>query len=109
LTEAQKKTIEEIKEKADDLAANNNQNQLKEMLKKNNQPTNGNKKDNALRIADGQIRGVLPKCSKCSGGNLHLNLKDDTVFCKGYMDDEKFVNCSFSGPNSDVKRTTWQN
>jgi len=81
--------------------------QLKDILRANNQRLNGNKDDLLVRIGEGMTNGALPKCSECGGGNLHFTNTYDKVFCKGFMDDEDFVKCSFSAKIEDVKRSPW--
>jgi hypothetical protein len=43
---------------------------LKEMLRINNQSRTGDKNTLCQRIADGIIKGQIPRCSKCGGGFL---------------------------------------
>lgn len=58
-----------IKAKKEDLAEFK-VNELKDMLKANGQPCTGNKGELVARVAEGQVRGAIPKCPKCHGGNL---------------------------------------
>ncbi|EAR97625.1 poly polymerase and DNA-ligase Zn-finger region family protein (macronuclear) [Tetrahymena thermophila SB210] len=80
---------------------------IKQALKKNGMTQNGNKQEIASRMADCQTMGTLPNCSKCGGGRLRFNQQDGTYFCKGYMDDADFVNCSAKYPKSEITRGTW--
>jgi hypothetical protein len=47
--------------------------QLKEMLRANLQPVSGAKSELISRIADGKVRGAIPKCPECAGGNLSFD------------------------------------
>jgi len=80
--------------------------ELKEMLKLNQQPSTGIKSDLIARVADGTIRGAIPKCQKCFGGNLTYH-KGGLFTCKGFMEDTSFQRCSFKG--KDVQRKPWLN
>ncbi|KAL4465226.1 hypothetical protein ABPG74_001940 [Tetrahymena malaccensis] len=80
---------------------------IKQALKKNGMTQNGNKAEIASRMADCQILGTLPNCTKCGGGRLRFNQQDGTYFCKGYMDDADFVNCSAKYARNEVTRGTW--
>jgi hypothetical protein len=51
------------------------------------QPYSGNKGVLIARIADGKVRGAIPKCPKCAGGNLTFHESKGIYTCKGFMDD----------------------
>jgi len=99
--------IEKIKELARELEGSHTGNELKEMLRKNSRPSTGVKGELALRVADGQLRGGLPKCPSCSGGYLHLDLSNDKVYCKGYMEDTNFVYCHYKEDSNKISRKPW--
>lgn len=67
----------------------------------------GNKAEIAARMADCQTLGTLPNCTKCGGGRLRFDQKAGTYFCKGYMDDADYVNCSAKFQRSEVTRGSW--
>jgi len=82
-------------------------NSLKEMLRTNLQPVGGTKSELIHRIAEGKVRGALPKCPKCGGGNLYPEGK--RFSCRGFYDDDHFHRCRFSGSESDFVRNPWTN
>jgi len=81
---------------------------LKDILRTNSQKITGNKDELLLRIGEGMANGALPKCPKCGGGYLNLSEDFETAACKGFMDDDTFVRCSYSIAASEVKRDPWQ-
>jgi len=79
--------------------------QLKDILRKNNQRMTGSKKELAERVADGEVLGSIPRCSECGGGHLRFNHITGEYRCPGYMDDDVYKFCKFKG--MDVKRESW--
>jgi len=82
-------------------------NSLKEMLRHNNQPVTGVKNELIKRVSHGKVKGALPKCPKCFGGNL-AEKTPGKFKCKGFMDDDVFQNCSFKVTESDLVRIPWK-
>jgi len=103
MTPQQKKENAQINELKKELSSSKLP-ELKEMLKKNNQPHSGNKTLLVDRISDGQVRGAIPKCPRCAGGNLTYHQKKGNYTCRGYMDDDTFKRCSYDGK---ATRTPW--
>eukprot|EP00002_Diphylleia_rotans_P014199 TRINITY_DN2763_c0_g1_i5.p1 TRINITY_DN2763_c0_g1~~TRINITY_DN2763_c0_g1_i5.p1 ORF type:complete len:282 (-),score=62.74 TRINITY_DN2763_c0_g1_i5:768-1613(-) len=66
--------------------------QLKSELRKNDQSTSGTKFVLLSRVADGRVRGSIPRCPKCAGGRLRMNAKELVYHytCPGFHDDEEF-------------------
>jgi len=96
----------EMKQVSEDVAGNTIVD-LKAMLRENNQPVTGVKKELIKRVSMAKVLGALQKCPKCFGGNLHLDEKTGKYKCKGYMDDDVFKNCSFKGTEASVQRVPW--
>jgi hypothetical protein len=77
--------------------------ELKDMLRKNNQIITKeagkfslckSKTNNInLGIADGMIFGPLIKCSKCGSANLKCYI-ENIYYCPGYYDDDTYKECS---------------
>eukprot|EP00826_Nyctotherus_ovalis_P031621 TRINITY_DN2530_c0_g2_i8.p2 TRINITY_DN2530_c0_g2~~TRINITY_DN2530_c0_g2_i8.p2 ORF type:complete len:163 (-),score=54.30 TRINITY_DN2530_c0_g2_i8:70-558(-) len=80
---------------------------LKEILRANSQSMSGSKNDLIEKVADGEVLGATPRCSKCGGGHLKWNNKKGQYHCNGYMDDTVWKNCRFKGTKADVVRTPW--
>eukprot|EP00927_Polykrikos_kofoidii_P062523 TRINITY_DN57333_c0_g1_i1.p1 TRINITY_DN57333_c0_g1~~TRINITY_DN57333_c0_g1_i1.p1 ORF type:complete len:329 (-),score=56.97 TRINITY_DN57333_c0_g1_i1:43-1029(-) len=51
--------------------------QLKTLLKNNDQSRSGNKAVLIAKVADGSAFGKLPRCTKCYGGKLKIRLPND--------------------------------
>eukprot|EP01104_Vermistella_antarctica_P002605 TRINITY_DN12823_c0_g1_i1.p1 TRINITY_DN12823_c0_g1~~TRINITY_DN12823_c0_g1_i1.p1 ORF type:complete len:265 (-),score=88.83 TRINITY_DN12823_c0_g1_i1:207-953(-) len=107
LTAAQKKTIKDVEKKKEEFKSFTND-QLKTLLRINATPVTGNKSVLIERVADGAVRGAIPKCTKCFGGNLTYHEDDDLYTCKGYMDDDHFHRCSAKIKGEDLTRATWK-
>ena len=103
-TDDQFKKFKELKEDFEDKSIP----QLKEMLRINCQSRTGTKSELITKVADGIIKGAIPRCSKCGGGFLKYIYQTDTYWCNGYMDDTKWRNCHFKGKSPDVQRMPWQ-
>jgi hypothetical protein len=81
--------------------------QLKEVLRVNTQSKSGDKKLLLEKVADGEIKGGIPRCPSCGGGYLKYDYKTDIYSCKGYMDDTDWKFCNFRGNSSNVTRSPW--
>jgi hypothetical protein len=84
-----------------------NMKELKAILRLNQQSMVGSKDELISKVADGEIKGAIPKCAKCGGGYLRYNYKTDIYSCKGYMDDSSWHFCRFLGNGDDVNRLPW--
>ena len=64
--------------------------ELKEVLKANEQLLGGSKDELATRCTEGELRGALPACPTCGVGRLHVAYRGDqaTYTCPGYFDNE---------------------
>ncbi|CAG9319539.1 unnamed protein product [Blepharisma stoltei] len=81
--------------------------ELKSILRKNDQKVSGTKDELAERIADGVVLGAIPKCPSCGGGRPKFDFKKGTYYCAGYRDDVDFVNCHKKYSLSDLPRNSW--
>ena len=80
---------------------------LKAILRANMQSMTGDKKTLVEKVADGEVLGSMPRCSKCGGGYLKWNNKKGQYWCNGYMDDTVWKFCHFKGGKGDVIRSPW--
>jgi len=104
LTAAEKKEEKEIEEISETLQ-DHKVKDLREMLKKNSQPfSGGNKADVIYRVAEGKVRGALPKCPKCYTATLKFDRKARSYRCPGYMDDEDFHRCSYKSDTAEREK-----
>eukprot|EP01127_Copromyxa_protea_P001478 TRINITY_DN11462_c0_g1_i1.p2 TRINITY_DN11462_c0_g1~~TRINITY_DN11462_c0_g1_i1.p2 ORF type:complete len:188 (-),score=53.32 TRINITY_DN11462_c0_g1_i1:10-573(-) len=78
---------------------------LKTFLRENNLTITGSKAQLIERIAESKVLGGIEKCSECGGGRPTW---DDHGFwyCKGYMDDDTWVDCCFVSKT--IVRTPWK-
>ena len=81
--------------------------ELKEVLRVNTQSKSGDKKLLLEKVADGEIKGGIPRCPSCGGGYLKYDYKTDVYSCKGYMDDTDWKFCNFRGNSMSVTRSPW--
>ena len=81
--------------------------QLKNVLRANQQSMSGDKKTLLEKVADGEVKGAIPRCPKCGGGYLKYDFKVDVYGCKGYMDDTDWKFCNFRGSSNEVNRNPW--
>jgi len=79
-------------------------NELKGILKANDQSSTGNKSELVERVADGVAFGAMPRCSKCSGGRLKII--GGYYVCPGYMEDDVFLSCDFT--STKIERREWK-
>ncbi|KAJ3065225.1 hypothetical protein HDU98_011395 [Podochytrium sp. JEL0797] len=74
-------------------------NDLKEMLKRNNQLSTGTKPIMQERIIECIVNGCFPKCPKCNTGRLRISKvkkRNEALECPGFVDDDgKFTPCGF--------------
>jgi hypothetical protein len=82
-------------------------NELKEMLKKNDQSMTGAKDDLIQRVADGKVLGKIPRCPKCSGGRPKFDYKTGMYKCPGFRDDEEFRFCNKKYSMEELPREDW--
>jgi len=87
---------------------------LKDELRHNNQRLMGQKKELVERVADGRTYGTLPKCPDCRGGLVkivypkrHGHGGQGKTSCSGFMDDGKFVRCSYKS-DKNITRAKWK-
>lgn len=81
--------------------------QLKAILKKNNQVSSGSKSDLVERCSQGKLLGALPNCPECFGGKLRFNIKTGEYKCPGFMDDTDFRSCSYK-TFTGIQRNKWE-
>ena len=81
--------------------------ELKSLLRLNQQSMTGTKDELVSKVADGEIKGAIPKCAKCGGGYLKYDYKTDIYSCKGFMDDSSWHFCRFMGNGDEVHRFPW--
>jgi PADR1 (NUC008) domain len=87
--------------------ASKNIKDLKAILRLNQQSMTGTKDELISKVADGEIKGAIPKCAKCGGGYLKYDYKTDLYSCKGYVDHSSWHFCRFRGNGDDVNRLPW--
>ncbi|XP_066285701.1 uncharacterized protein [Branchiostoma lanceolatum] len=99
---------------------------IKTVLKLNDQAAGGNDREITSRLADGILRGGLPRCPKCFGGRLRYGMpkwesskykgkaKRDSPLkgrerfhCPGFFDDDRYVNCTFEALDG-IERLPWK-
>ena len=103
-TADQKAKYNELK---DELGSKTND-QLKEMLRKNDQATTGTKKELIEKVADGKVLGKIPRCPNCFGGRPKFNPATGMYNCPGYHDDERFRFCKKKYTMEELPRETWE-
>jgi len=96
------KKLLKLRPELDQLAAT----KLKEECRLNDQKVTGTKKELIERVADGRIKGAIPKCENCGGGRPRFDPKTGNYKCPGYMEDDDFVNCN--KVYKSLERTKWQ-
>jgi hypothetical protein len=77
---------------------------LKGLLRKNNGLVSGTKAELTRRCAEGKVLGAFPLCPLCSAGKPKFDIKTGLFKCPGYMDDDKWAPCIFSGA---IDRSPW--
>lgn len=89
-------------------------NEMKAILKINDQKMSGKKLELIERCADGKLYGGIPKCEECGGGRLQVNYPfpfghkgQGNWFCKGYYDDGDFQPC-FRKTTDIQEREAWK-
>jgi len=80
--------------------------ELKEVLRKHNQPISGPKKAQAERVIDGEKRGEIPKCPHCKYGNMKFDHITGVYACVGYYDGPIYHHCQFK--STGIKRKPWK-
>jgi hypothetical protein len=82
--------------------------ELKEMLRKNDQIIGGNKTELINRIADAKVLGAIPRCPRCSGGRPKFDPKTSTYKCPGFQDDDKWRFCNKKYTFEELPREKWR-
>jgi len=92
--------------------------ELKEKLRKNSQKLSGTKQELIERVADCINYGCMPKCTECGGGRLRViyaNGKNyghngkGRYYCPGYHDGDEYKMCLWTGDETQIQRTPWEN
>jgi len=90
-----------------------NVDELKEMLKLNDQRTTGNKKELLDRVADGMAYGALPRCSTCNLAVLRVKYKtkyghrgQGNFKCPGYFQNDDLKTCPYTSKSE--TRPAWK-
>jgi poly [ADP-ribose] polymerase len=80
--------------------------ELKAILKHNDQEWQGLGPSELVdRVADGQVKGALPKCSECSGPLRPAS--GQKVKCHGHI--SAWSRCTFEADEATIKRGKWKN
>jgi hypothetical protein len=82
-------------------------NDLKTMLRANDQLTGGTRGELVERVVDRVVNGNLPRCPQCYVGRLRVNAKGK-FSCPGGYDDDEYQECSFTGVAGSIERPAWQ-
>eukprot|EP01016_Furgasonia_blochmanni_P052023 TRINITY_DN8255_c0_g1_i1.p1 TRINITY_DN8255_c0_g1~~TRINITY_DN8255_c0_g1_i1.p1 ORF type:complete len:290 (-),score=69.01 TRINITY_DN8255_c0_g1_i1:540-1364(-) len=104
LTQAQLDDIEEMK---DSLLKYTNE-QLKDMLRKNDGKVTGTKPDLIDRVAEGKVLGKVPKCPRCFGGKPNFDRNTGIYRCPGFQDDDQFRFCNKKFEFNEITREKWE-
>lgn len=78
---------------------------LKKILKQNEQILSGKKEDLIERCAEGLVLGAIPKCPTCSKRVLRFDRETGNYSCPGSFEGGQMVKCKFS--SDDVDRLPW--
>lgn len=81
---------------------------LKQLLKKNSLKDSGAKAQLVERCAIGKMLGVWPVCPLCGRGFVKFASKKKSLVCTGYKHEGEMVKCQFAAKSEEVKRTKWQ-
>lgn len=81
--------------------------EMKNILRKNDQKVTGTKKELVERIADGELLGKIPRCPLCFGGRLQFNNKTGVYKCPGYFEDVKYIRCKGAFDRDFIQREQW--
>lgn len=88
----------------DKISKKYNANELKAILKYNDQQYNCGRQELIDRVADGEIFGALPKCKIC---NYRLYKESGMIMCNGHI--SEYTRCTFSTSNLDeIERLEWK-
>jgi len=99
-------TLKKLDQYRDELA-DKKVDELREMLRANDQTMKGTKSELITKVADGMALGRIPRCPKCFAGRLRF--ESGKYICPGYGDDEgKFHRCTYKANFADIKREDWQ-
>lgn len=80
---------------------------LKEILRKNDQKITGSRMELMERVADGELLGKIPRCPKCSGGRLRFDPEIGLYKCPGYYDERNFIHCHATFDIDSLEREPW--
>eukprot|EP01017_Pseudomicrothorax_dubius_P050752 TRINITY_DN9655_c0_g2_i2.p1 TRINITY_DN9655_c0_g2~~TRINITY_DN9655_c0_g2_i2.p1 ORF type:complete len:168 (-),score=25.46 TRINITY_DN9655_c0_g2_i2:413-916(-) len=83
--------------------------ELKEMLRKNDQRIVGHKDELIARIADCKVLGRIQHCPRCKEGKLTFDHHTGVYRCPGYRDneEEEFEFCNKKYAFDEIKREPW--
>jgi len=103
--EAEKEKAERIWKIKDRLKKEHNLNDLKAILKFNEQSYHGGQDELIARIADGEENGALPRCPQCEKG--HLVYDSGKIKCTGYL--SAWSKCNYTtDPAAITNRQKWK-
>jgi poly [ADP-ribose] polymerase 1 len=79
--------------------------ELKAILKYNDQSDYGGPQELLFRVAEGEMAGALPRCSECESG--HLSYEHGKIKCYGHL--SAYSKCTFETTELDsIKRGKWK-
>jgi hypothetical protein len=79
--------------------------QLKALLKLNNQSYSAPKSELLDRISHQAVLGAVPRCPVCAGGRPKFDIKTGKFKCSGFYDDDKPVPCAMEFDS--LERLPW--
>ncbi len=90
-----------------ELYDNKKTDELRDLLRQNHSRVSGNKKILVERCAEGKLLGVLPLCTSCKKGYIHLDWKKKKYVCEGHMEHGRKEDCDGEMDEEDVTRRAW--
>ena len=76
---------------------------LKEILRYNRQSMTGTKDILFGKVAHGMTFGRIPRCPNCKSGRPFFNLATGTYLCKGFQDDDDYIECNKKFTHEEMK------
>ena len=94
-----------IEKQRKDLLEQKTVDELKAMLKANEQITTGNRGELVKRVLDCVEHGGMPRCPQCGLGRIKVS-KWSGFYCPGGYDDDEYMACDFKA--TEIERPAWK-